>query len=66
MATRIGELQAKLLQPDSLDRLVSSLLGARPDTPTKGQGIPFVPAPMDVDELQREMDRLATAVENEN
>ena len=65
MATRIGELQAKLLQLDSLEDRVSSLLGAKKETPTKkGQGGPFVPAPMDVDELQREIDRLATAVEN--
>ena len=69
MATRVGELQARLLQLDGLEERINSLVGRKPDVPAKGaqsggQGGPYIPAPMKADELQREIDRLAIAVEN--
>lgn len=66
MATRVGELQARLLQLDGLEERINGLVGRKPDLPAKGgQGGPFVPAPpLKADELQREIDRLAFAVEN--
>lgn len=65
MATRVGELQARLLQLDGLEERINSLVGRKPDAPAKGgQGGPYIPAPMKADELQREIDRLAIAVEN--
>lgn len=66
MATRLGELQAKVLQLDSLGERVSGLAGdkpaARPGT-LAGQGGPYVPAPMTAGELQREIERLASAID---
>ncbi|WP_265947627.1 M23 family metallopeptidase [Dechloromonas sp. A34] len=66
MATRLGELQAKVLQLDSLGERVSGLAGekaaARPST-LAGQGGPYLPAPMTAGELQREIERLATAID---
>lgn len=67
MATRVGELQAKVLQLDSLGERVAELAGRKPlVAPTKapGRGGPFLPAPLDADELQREIDRLALAVDH--
>ena len=65
MATRIGELQAKLLQLDGLEERIGGLVGRKPESPPKGgQGGPYNPAPMKADQLQREIDRLAVAVEN--
>ena len=67
MATRLGELQAKVSQLDSLDERVSGLAGRKIETQTAvrpGQGGPFLPVPMAADELQREIDRLALAVES--
>jgi len=67
MATRLGELQGKVLQLDTLGERISGLVGvkrplvnaaARP-----GQGGPYIAAPMSAGELQREIDRLAGAVE---
>lgn len=67
MATRLGELQAKVLQLDSLGARVLGMAGrqseAKPAT-SGGQGGPFLPAPMAADELQREIDRLALVVES--
>lgn len=66
MATRLGELQAKVLQLDSLGQRVSGLAGEKPNTSQKAkdaQGGPFIPAPMSAGELQREIERLASAVE---
>lgn len=65
MATRLGELQAKVLQLDSLGERVSGLAGdkpARPNLPA-AQGGPYRPAPMTAGELQREIERLATAID---
>lgn len=67
MATRLGELQAKVLQLDSLGERVLGMAGQQPvqlPTVRAGQGGPYLPAPMAVDELQQEIDRLATAVDN--
>jgi murein DD-endopeptidase MepM/ murein hydrolase activator NlpD len=65
MATRVGELQARLLQLDGLEERINGLVGRKPETPVKaGQGGPYIPAPMKAEELQREIDRLAVAVEN--
>lgn len=66
MATRLGELQAKVLQLDSLGQRVSGLAGEKPNASLKAkdaQGGPFIPAPMSAGELQREIERLASAVE---
>jgi murein DD-endopeptidase MepM/ murein hydrolase activator NlpD len=66
MATRLGELQAKVLQLDSLGERVSELTGHKPAAVREvkaGQGGPFLPVPMAADELQREIDRLAAAVD---
>jgi murein DD-endopeptidase MepM/ murein hydrolase activator NlpD len=67
MATRVGELQAQVLQLDSLGDRVSGLAGmkresAMPKVPA-GQGGPFIPALLTKDELQREIDRLAKEVD---
>lgn len=66
MATRVGELQAKLLQLEGLEERINGLVGRKPEaSPKGGQGGPYIPAPpMKADELQREIDRLALAVEN--
>jgi murein DD-endopeptidase MepM/ murein hydrolase activator NlpD len=67
MATRLGELQAKVSQLDSLGERVTGLAERKiePESAVRpGQGGPFLPAPMAADELQREIDRLAQAVEN--
>jgi murein DD-endopeptidase MepM/ murein hydrolase activator NlpD len=71
MATRLGELQAKVLQLDSVGERVANLAGIRREAEpaTKpasmvGQGGPYIPAPLSADELQREIEKLATAIEN--
>lgn len=67
MATRLGELQGKVLQLDSLDERVSGLLGVKrqpvADVLRPAQGGPYVAAPMSAIELQREIDRLAGEVD---
>lgn len=66
MATRVGELQARVLQLDTLGERLSDVAGVKLEPPTAnkaGQGGPFVPAPLSVGELQQEIDRLAQAVE---
>lgn len=67
MATRLGELQAKVLQLDSLGERVLGMAGHKPEQVSMvkaGQGGPYLPAPMAADELQQEIDRLAIAVDN--
>jgi murein DD-endopeptidase MepM/ murein hydrolase activator NlpD len=71
MATRIGELQGKLMQLDSLGQRVSGLAGDKAaetpktaDAPRDRQGGPFLPVVLHSDELQKEIDRLATAVDH--
>ncbi len=66
MATRLGELQGKVLQLDTLGERISGLVGVkRPlvNAARPGQGGPYIAAPMSAGELQREIDRLAGAVE---
>lgn len=67
MATRLGELQARVLQLDALGDRVSGLAGARRE-PVKpafqgGQGGPYLPAPLSASELQTEIDRLSREVD---
>lgn len=67
MATRLGELQAKVLQLDSLGERVLGMVGRPSETVMAvkgGQGGPFLPAPLAAEELQREIDRLALVVES--
>lgn len=73
MATRLGELQAQVLQLDSLGERLANIAGLRRDPPgdkgkpaakLPGQGGPFIPAPMTYNELQQEIERLTQAVES--
>ncbi|MCK6389448.1 MAG: M23 family metallopeptidase [Azonexus sp.] len=68
MATRLGELQGRLLQLDNLGSRVSDLAGIKQRKPAApvsapGQGGPYLPAPMSSDELQEEIERLAASVD---
>lgn len=67
MATRLGELQAQVLQLDTLGERLSSIAGlkkeASKETRTAGQGGPFVAAPLTTEELQQEIDRLSRLVD---
>ncbi|AXS80824.1 M23 family peptidase [Dechloromonas sp. HYN0024] len=67
MATRLGELQGKVLQLDTLGERISGLVGVKHPPveagPRPGQGGPYIAAPMSAAELQREIDRLAGMVE---
>lgn len=67
MATRLGELQARVLQLDTLGERISGLVGVKrpppPETAGPGQGGPYVAAPMSTGELQQEIDRLSGEVE---
>ena len=67
MASRLGELQAQMLQLDNLGERLSGLAGVKPKVVASekpGEVGPFVPAPMGANELQREIDRLALAVDS--
>lgn len=68
MATRVGELQAKVLQLDTLGERLAGVAGVKREllAPRNkpGEGGPFLPAPLGAVELQREIDRLATEVEH--
>lgn len=68
MATRLGELQAKVLQLDSVGERVAGLAGVRREgvsvSVKGGEGGPYVPAPMTADELQAEIEKLAAEIEN--
>lgn len=67
MATRLGELQAQVLQLDVVSDRVASLAGVKRDVAPlqarQGLGGPYSPAPLDAEALRREIDRLAHAVE---
>lgn len=68
MASRLGELQGRLLQLDTLGDRVSSLAGIKQkpqgeNVAKPGQGGPYIPAPMSATELQQEIERLALAVD---
>lgn len=69
MATRLGELQAQVVQLDTLGERLSSLAGVKREGAKEaarqaGQGGPFVAALMSADELQREIDRLSRLVDD--
>jgi murein DD-endopeptidase MepM/ murein hydrolase activator NlpD len=69
MATRLGELQAQVLQLDTLGDRISSLAGVKKDIPkvpdkAGGQGGPLIVEPLSPQELQREIDRLARVVDS--
>lgn len=67
MAARLGELQAQVLQLDTLGDRLSGLAGVKRESLARtkpGQGGPFVPAPMTAGELQREIERLARTVDS--
>ncbi len=70
MATRLGELQAQVLQLDTLGDRLSSLAGIKREMgreperqKSPGKGGPFVAAPLSAAELQKEIDRLAALVD---
>lgn len=67
MATRLGELQGKVMQLDALGERISGVAGVKrestPESNRPGRGGPYVAAPMATDELQREIERLSVAVE---
>lgn len=72
MATRLGELQAQVIQLDSLGERLSNIAGVRRDIPVEkskpagaplAQGGPFIPAPMNYNLLQQEIERLTKSVE---
>lgn len=67
MATRLGELQAQVLQLDALGERLSGLAGVkrerRADTLKAAQGGPYVPVSMSAGGLQKEIERLAALVD---
>lgn len=67
MATRLGELQGKVLELNMLGERLSGLAGEPPKKPAptgkEGQGGPYLPVLLTAEELQREIDRLADEVE---
>lgn len=68
MAAKLGELQAQVLQLDSLGERLSGLAGVSKETPKSakpaGQGGPLIAAPLSAEELQKEIDRLGQVVES--
>jgi len=68
MATRLGELQGRVMQLDALGERVSGLAGVKREgggaAVKPGQGGPYLPAPMTADELQQAIDRLAGVVDS--
>lgn len=67
LMTRLGELKAQLLQLDALGERVAGALGVRREGAARrpGQGGPYLPLPMNADELAREVERLSRAVEQQ-
>ena len=66
MATRLGELQGKMLHLDSLGERVSALAGGKPDLGAKekgGQGGPYLPVSLSVGDMQYELENLAAAID---
>lgn len=68
MATRLGELQGRVMQLDALGERVSGLAGVKRESapvPAKQpQGGPYVPAPMSPTELQQAIERLTREVDS--
>ncbi|WP_434515183.1 M23 family metallopeptidase [Dechloromonas sp. ARDL1] len=67
MATRLGELQAQVLQLDALGERLSGIAGVKRersvDIIKAAQGGPYIPAPMSVGALEKEIERLAAVVD---
>lgn len=68
MATRVGELQAQVLQLDKLGDRLAALAGIAKEGGKgrggrDGQGGAFVPVALDAEQLQREIERLAGVVD---
>lgn len=66
MATRLGELQGQLLQLDNLGQRLSGMAGLKPPqagVAKGGQGGPFIPAPLSVTEVEKELESLAAAID---
>lgn len=67
MATRLGELQGRIMQLDALGERVSGLAGVKRELPPAaakpGQGGPYLPLPMSSTELQQAIERLAGDVD---
>lgn len=63
LATRVGELQARVLQLDTLGERLGVRSGKSSESRKAGQGGPFLQAPLTADDLQQEIDRLASLVE---
>lgn len=67
MATRLGELQGKMLHLDSLGERVAALAGGKPELGPKekaGQGGPYLPVTLSVGDMQYELENLATAIDD--
>lgn len=67
MASRLGEIQGRMLQLDSLSDRVSDLAGIKklpePESRRPAAGGPYLPEPMSATELQQEIERLAAELE---
>lgn len=66
MATRLGELQGQLMQLDNLGQRLGGMAGLKPgqiSAAKGGQGGPFIPAPISVDRLGKELESLAAAID---
>lgn len=71
MATRVGELQAQMVQLDGLGKRLSEKSGAvvpKKDAAARvePQGGPFVPAPLSEDSLKEEIERLASQIQDKS
>ena len=68
MANRVGELEARALQLDTLGQRISGLAGIKQENPqvpvaaakTPAEGGPFIAGPLAARELQLEIERLSS------
>lgn len=67
MATKLGELQAQVLQLDALGDRLSAIAGVGQDNGKAaskgGQGGPLIEAPLNAEALQKEIERLSQVVD---